>query len=190
MAKILLADDDADIRGMAMMILHGWGHEVLEAANGFDAVTLATKEMPDLIVLDYQMPETDGFVALSLIRRQGLQMPIVMLTGETSQSFAIQCFRSGADDFISKPFDPDYLPIVVDRALRHATTRNKISAMSSEVFALLSALRGLYGIIGRTETCQGCGRKDGHDEGCPIQHAGQVLDHLGGTPAASRACSD
>lgn len=69
MAKILLAADDADIRGMSIMILHGWGHEVLEAANGFDAVTLATKEMPDLIVLDYQMPETDGFVALSLIRR-------------------------------------------------------------------------------------------------------------------------
>ena len=141
MAKILLADDDANIRGVAMMILHSWGHEVLEAANGFDAVTLATKEMPDLVILDYQMPETDGFIALSLIRRQGLQMPIIMLTGETSQTFAIQCFRSGADDFLSKPFDPDYLPIVVDRALRHATTRNKISAMSSEVFALLSALR-------------------------------------------------
>ena len=187
MAKILLADDDANIRGVAMMILHSWGHEVLEAANGFDAVTLATKETPDLIILDYQMPETDGFVALSLIRRQGLQMPIVMLTGETSQTFAIQCFRSGADDFLSKPFDPDYLPIVVDRALRHATTRNKISAMSSEVFALLSALRGLYGLVGRAETCLGCGRKDGHDEGCPVQHAGRVLDHLGGTPAASTA---
>lgn len=187
MAKILLADDDANIRGMAMMILHSWGHEVLEAANGFDAVTLATKDMPDLIILDYQMPETDGFVALSLIRRQGLQMPIIMLTGETSQTFAIQCFRSGADDFISKPFDPDYLPIVVDRALRQATTRSKVSAMSSEVFALLSALRGLYGLVGRTETCQGCGRKDGHDEGCPIQHAGRVLDHLGGTPASATA---
>ena len=187
MARILLADDDADIRGMAMMILHGWGHEVLEAANGFDAVTLATKEMPDLVILDYRMPEQDGFIALALIRRQGLEMPIVMLTGETSQAFAIQCFRSGADDFLSKPFDPDYLPIVVDRALRHAATRSKVSAMSSEVFALLSALRGLYGLVGRAETCLGCGRKDGHDEGCPIQHAGRVLDHLGGTPAASNA---
>lgn len=190
MAKILLADDDADIRGMAMMILHGWGHEVVEAANGFDAVTLATKELPDLVILDYHMPETDGFVALSLIRRQGLQMPIVMLTGDTSQAFAIQCFRSGADDFLSKPFDPDYLPIVVDRALRHASTQSKVSAMSSEMFALLTALRGLYGLVGRAETCPGCGCKDGHDEGCPIQHAGRVLDRLGGTPAASDARPD
>ena len=187
MAKILLADDDADIRGMAMMILRGWGHEVIETANGFDAVTLAVKEKPDLILLDYHMPEQDGFVALALIRRQGLQMPIVMLTGETSQPFAIQCFRSGADDFISKPFDPDYLPIVVDRALRQATTRNKISAMSSEVFALLAALRGIYGVLGRAEICPGCGRKDDHDEGCPIQHAGRVLDRLGGAPAAFAA---
>jgi DNA-binding response OmpR family regulator len=186
MAKILLAYDDEDIRGMAMMILHGWGHEVIEAANGFDAVTLAGKEMPDLILLDYHMPEQDGFVALVLIRRQGLQMPVVMLTGETSQAFAIQCFRSGADDFLTKPFDPDYLPIMVDRALRHAKTREKVSAMSSEVFALLSVLRGLYGLVGRAETCPGCGRKgqDGHDEGCPVQHAGRVLDRLGGAPAA------
>jgi len=183
MAKILLADDDPDIRGLAMMILHGWGHTVIEAGTGFDAVTQAFKESPDLILLDYHMPEQDGFVALAQLRRQGAQMPIVMLTGESSQAFAIQCFRSGADDFLSKPFDPDYLPIVVDRALRHAKTRDKVSAMSSEVFALLSALRGLYGVLGRTEKCQGCGRGEGHDEGCPVQHAGRVLDRLGGAPA-------
>ena len=187
MAKILLADDNNDIRGMAMMILHGWGHEVIEASNGFDAVTLATKETPDLVILDYQMPETDGFVALSLMRRQGLQIPILMLTAEASQTFAVQCFRAGADDFILKPFDPDYLPIVVDRALRNAATSNKVTAMSSEVFSLLSALRGLYGLVGRTEPCQGCGRKQGHDEGCPIQHAGRVLDYLGGAPASANA---
>jgi CheY-like chemotaxis protein len=100
MAKILLADDDADIRGMAMMILHGWGHEVIEAANGFDAVTLAVKESPDLILLDYRMPEQDGFVVLAQLRRQGLQMPIVMLTGETPDRSAAAnspnpCARSG-----------------------------------------------------------------------------------------------
>ncbi len=179
MAKILLADDDEDLRGMAMMILHGWGHDVLEAANGYDAVTVATKEKPDLVILDYHMPEQDGFIALSLIRRQGLQMPIIMLTGDASQNFAVQCFRAGADDFLPKPFDSDFLPIVVDRALRQAKAQEKVSAMSTEVFALLSGLRGLYAAAGRVKPCLGCRRNDGHDEGCPVQHAGRVLDRLG-----------
>ena len=181
MAKILLADDDEDLRGMAAMILHGWGHDVHEAVNGYDAVTVATKEKPDLVILDYQMPEQDGFVALSLIRRQGLQMPVIMLTADASQNFAVQCFRAGADDFLPKPFDSDFLPIVVDRALRQAATREKVSAMSTEVFALLSSLRGLYGIVGRTKPCPGCRRGDGHDEGCAVQHAGRVLDRLSAT---------
>ncbi|MBM3565519.1 MAG: response regulator [Alphaproteobacteria bacterium] len=178
MARILLADDDDDIRGMAAMILHGWGHDVIESSNGHDAVTLATKEKPDLIILDYHMPEQDGFVALSLLRRQGLQTPIIMLTADAGQNFAVQCFRGGADDFLPKPFDPDFLPIVVDRALRQAKTQEKVSAMNTELFALLTGLRGLYGVTGRINPCPGCRRTEGHDEGCAVQHAGRVLDRL------------
>ncbi len=184
MARILLADDDQDLRGMATMILHGWGHTVLEAANGYDAVKIAAGEKPDLVILDYHMPEQDGFIALSLIRRQGLEMPVIMLTGNASQNFAVQCFRAGADDFLPKPFDSDFLPIVVDRALRQAKAQAKASAMSAEVFALMSGLRGLYATVARIKPCPGCRRNDGHDEGCPVQQAGRVLDRLGGQPSA------
>src|SRR3990170_7515710 len=117
-ALILVADDSRDIRQvLEETILGPAGYDVRSVGDGMSALTLALELKPDLVITDHQMPNLTG---VDLIRRLHLdspQIPVILMTGESSEALAISALRAGAIDYLVKPFDPDDLLGSVDRAL-------------------------------------------------------------------------
>ena len=103
--KILIADDEAEIRDVLRLYLEKEGYEIVEAADGLEADTLLKKEKIDLAILDIMMPGLDGYRVLRNIR-EGNNLPVLILSAKTSDSDKILGLDLGADDYITKPFVP------------------------------------------------------------------------------------
>ncbi len=103
--KILIADDEAEIRSLLGLYLENEGYAVIEAKDGAEAVVKFKEEEPDMCVLDIMMPEMDGYQALKKIR-EGSNVPIVFLSAKDADSEKILGLNLGADDYIAKPFNP------------------------------------------------------------------------------------
>lgn len=118
--KVLLADDNAVNRMLAVRLLNKAGHQVLVAENGHEAVQVWEQEQPDVILMDVQMPVMDGLKATRLIRmteqtKQLSSTPIIALTANAMESDKAICLAAGMDDFLSKPFQIQALLDVVQR---------------------------------------------------------------------------
>ena len=109
--RILVTDDDPITRMLVKLLLEREQFEVLEAANGRDAVEIATRERPDLMFMDLHMPGTDGYEAIAQLRRDLslATLPIVVLTSEEGPGVEHRVLQLGADDYMIKPFDPEVL---------------------------------------------------------------------------------
>lgn len=120
--KALVVDDDEPIRHVLRVVLELEGWEVLEAADGDEALEKAAAQRPHGVVLDVMMPGKDGFDVLSELRQSewGRQMAVVMLTAKTRPSDMLRGTRLGADLYLTKPFDPAE---VVERLAFHALRR-------------------------------------------------------------------
>ena len=106
--KILLVDDAAFMRKMIKDTLTKNGYtEVFEAVDGADAVEKFTELSPDLVVMDITMPNMDGLEALKAIRAKDGSANVVMCSAMGQETMVIDAIRSGAKDFIVKPFKPD-----------------------------------------------------------------------------------
>ncbi len=106
-ARVLVVDDAAFMRMRLSNLLRQAGHEVLEASNGFQALEVYGAEKPDLVFMDITMPEMDGIEALKRLRALDGEARVVMCTALGQQSMVIEAVKSGAKDFIVKPFQPD-----------------------------------------------------------------------------------
>ncbi len=106
-ATILVADDEPNIRDVIKMMLSDEGYRLIFAENGMDAVNKAHEIVPDLILLDVMMPKMDGYEVCRNLRAEPAlaQVPIIMITALGDTASRIRGITSGADDFISKPFD-------------------------------------------------------------------------------------
>ena len=117
MNKIMVVDDDPNIRELIRLILKKEGFEALESGDGVDALEKLENSKVDLIVLDIMMPNMDGWEFCKEVRKF-CEVPILMLTakGETSQK--VKGFELGADDYLTKPFDPAELTARVKALLK------------------------------------------------------------------------
>ena len=120
MGRILVVDDEPEIRFLVARGLTAEGHEVLEAADGREAVDRLTAA-PDLVVLDVHMPELDGWQVLAEVRRRG-ETPVIMLTSDQDEGRRIHGLDMGADDYVGKPFSMGELLARVRSVLRRAPT--------------------------------------------------------------------
>ncbi len=103
--KILIADDEAEIRDVLRLYLEKDGYEVIEAADGMEALEVMKRDKPDLAVLDIMMPGVDGYRVLRNLRETS-NIPVIMLSAKSSDSDKILGLDLGADDYIVKPFVP------------------------------------------------------------------------------------
>ncbi|ANH40337.1 Phosphate regulon transcriptional regulatory protein PhoB [Nocardioides dokdonensis FR1436] len=119
MARILVADDDVDIRELVEFKLSTLGHEITAVADGAAAVEACRASRPDLAVLDVMMPGVSGLDAIRVIRADpGLaDLPVILLTARAQESDVESGFDSGADDYITKPFSPRELASRVEALL-------------------------------------------------------------------------
>ena len=109
MARVLIVDDAAFMRMRCAKLLREHGFDVEEAANGTEAVQKYRERRPDAVLLDITMPEMDGLTALREIRSFDATARIAMVTAMGQQGIVIEAIKSGARDFVLKPFQPDRL---------------------------------------------------------------------------------
>ena len=102
--KILIADDEAEIRDLLRLYLENENYKVVEASNGVEALNVFRAESPDLCVLDIMMPEMDGYKVLRKLREES-NVPVIILSAKDADSEKILGLNLGADDYISKPFN-------------------------------------------------------------------------------------
>jgi CheY-like chemotaxis protein len=120
MAKVLIADDSDMMRRIAKMSIEKGGHIVIEAQDGAEAVQLAASSLPDIILLDAEMPEMDGWEASKAIKEnpQTAHIPIFMCTGHDLSGEAAQLAAVGASGYIAKPFNPQILLSTIAGAVK------------------------------------------------------------------------
>jgi type II secretory ATPase GspE/PulE/Tfp pilus assembly ATPase PilB-like protein/CheY-like chemotaxis protein len=118
--RVLVTDDEPITRMLVKLLLEHEHFEVLEATNGRDAVALATRERPDLLLIDLNMPEMDGYEAIKRLRKDlaVATLPIIVLTAEDGPGVEKRVLELGADDYILKPFDQDILLSRVNAVFR------------------------------------------------------------------------
>src|SRR5882724_9306060 len=117
--RILVVDDDADIRALVKELLERAGAVVREASDGKEALRMLYDARPELIVLDIAMPEMDGWQTLERIREM-TDVPVVMLTAREGELEAVRGLQGGADDYVRKPFGRQELLARVQALLRRS----------------------------------------------------------------------
>lgn len=116
--KILLVEDESDLRLIISDVLRDDGYEVLNASNGLEGLKKVKEENPDIVVTDVMMPQMDGFTLVKEIREFNSQIPILFLTAKSSIEDIEEGFETGANDYIKKPFELRELIIRIKALLR------------------------------------------------------------------------
>jgi DNA-binding response OmpR family regulator len=119
MAKILIAEDERDIRDLITFTLGFAGYEVVAAANGEEAVSLAKREIPDLILMDVRMPRMTGYEACAVMKADAKlkDIPVIFLSAKGQDSEIQTGLQVGAADYMLKPFAPDQLTARIQAVL-------------------------------------------------------------------------
>jgi two-component system OmpR family response regulator len=118
--RVLVIDDEPNIRELVQVALKFHGCSVTLGATGKDALTLAASEKPDLIVLDILLPDIDGFEVCRRLRAGGDEVPVIFLTARDATSDSVTGLTLGGDDYITKPFSVDALVARIRAVLRRA----------------------------------------------------------------------
>jgi len=116
--KVLIAEDDIDFGNILSQYVSINGFEVILTRNGKEAWASFTREKPDICVLDVMMPEMDGFSLAEKIRQEDREIPFVFLTAKTLKEDIVRGLKMGADDYITKPFDPEVLILKLNNILK------------------------------------------------------------------------
>ena len=169
MSKILIADDEAHIREILRVYFIKEGFEVIEAEDGQQALLKVEKESPNIVLLDIMMPVMDGITACEEIRRR-FDIPIIMLTAKDEDDDRILGLEKGADDYITKPFNPREVVARIKAVLRRSGGFQKLNDKRKLNFDGLSIDRE-PDFPGRGAAADGC-----HPERIGIGTARHVAD--------------
>jgi len=131
--KILIVDDEPFNLDLLEQELTDKGYAIERAADGAEALTKFESTQPDLVLLDYQMPDMNGLEVLKKIRARGSDVPVVMITAHGTIERAVQAMKEGAYDFVPKPFDPDHLALIVRKALERERLKRDVEILSEEL---------------------------------------------------------
>jgi two-component system NtrC family response regulator len=145
--RILVVDDDENLRWVMQTQLEQMGYRTATAANGTEALAFLEKETPALVLTDLRMPGISGMDLLERVRQDYGEVPVVLMTAFGSIQSAVQAMRAGAYDYLTKPIDYDELGLVVGRALEHFRLVEEVRTLR----ASLDRKYGFENIIGHSE---------------------------------------
>src|SRR6266568_4256793 len=131
--NILVVDDDPDIREVLKDRLESLGYRVLLAATGAEGLELLEKQNPQVVLLDIEMPAMSGLEVLKEIRKRELDITVVMITAYGTIERAVEAMKEGAYDFIPKPFEPDHVALIVQKALERETLKRGIEILTEQL---------------------------------------------------------
>lgn len=116
--KILLVDDSRTIRSIQKTVLKQLGHEdVVEAGDGLEALTAIGAARPDLMLVDWNMPNMDGITLVRKVREKDKNLPIIMCTTEAEKTRVIEAVKAGVNDYVVKPFTVESLAEKITRTM-------------------------------------------------------------------------
>jgi two-component system, NtrC family, response regulator AtoC len=150
MAKILVVDDEKNMRWALERALKAQGYEVYQAEDGKQGLEAALHIRPELVILDLKMPEMDGLAVLTALKEQVPEIMVVMITAHGSTASAVEAMKLGAYDYINKPFDIDELKLVVAKALEVENLKATVQRLEHEVKERYS----FQNIIGKGQVIQ------------------------------------
>lgn len=136
--RILIADDEKSVRQLLELVLQGQGYEVIAANNGDELVRLAQEFTPDLVLVDLMMPGLDGYEAIRQMRNdtRTAHIPMIILTARSAPNDVVTGFETGADDYITKPFNIPELLARIKGQLRRAAqqpVRNPLTGLAGNI---------------------------------------------------------
>ncbi len=131
--RVLIVDDDADINFLLQARMRARGYQVTSALSGEQALTLLQADTPDIVFLDVAMPGLSGLDVLEQIRREGLDLAVIMTTAFGSEQVAIDALRRGADDYLRKPFEPAEFQAVLNRTARRLALSRQNTALRRQL---------------------------------------------------------
>jgi DNA-binding NtrC family response regulator len=130
--KILIADDEPSNRRILAQELTHKGFAVDTARGGKEVLAMLESAPPDLAILDYMMPDMSGLDVLQELRKRGNDTPVIMITAYGSVERAVEVMKAGAYDFITRPFDPDHIELVVRKAIERQSLKREVEVLSEE----------------------------------------------------------
>src|SRR6516164_7897760 len=119
-SRILLVEDETNLRRTLTDLLKSEGYAVESSGDGMEAQNMALSQVYDLIILDVMLPSRNGFDVCRHLRKSGVNTPILMLTARSDLNSKVQGFKSGSDDYLTKPFETPELQARVEALLRRA----------------------------------------------------------------------
>jgi DNA-binding NtrC family response regulator len=131
-ALVMVVDDEKRVRDLIRTILGRDGHDVVEAADGEEALRRMDEALPDVLIIDRVMPVMDGMKLIQEARRRDGALPLIMLTGQGDVKTAVEAMQHGAMDFIPKPFEVERLRAAVAKAIEGQTLRREVFLFRSE----------------------------------------------------------
>ena len=145
-AKILVADDEQNLRRVLVAMLRRDGHDVVQAASGVEAI----EQLPevDVVITDLRMPGADGMEVLRTAARMFPQVPVIMITAYGSVGQAVEAIKAGAFDYIEKPFEQDSIRAIVDKAIGQAAANRM--APRATLYPAGDAATGRFGLVGQS----------------------------------------
>src|SRR5438132_6764001 len=132
---ILLVEDDPDIATVLRDRLHAMRHEVMTVGDGKAAIDALQQVVPGLLFLDVHLPDPklNGIEVLKRVRKEWPDLPAIVMTAFGSIPLAVEAMKEGATDFITKPFDNDYLNLVIGKTLERGALKREVTALRSEL---------------------------------------------------------
>ncbi|HVV84900.1 MAG TPA: sigma-54 dependent transcriptional regulator [Kofleriaceae bacterium] len=143
-ARILVADDEPNLRRVLTAILRRDGHEVVQATAGDEAMGLL--DGIDVLVTDLRMPRVDGMELLRHAVKSQPQLPVIMITAYGSVGQAVEAIKAGAFDYIEKPFEQDQIRAIIDKAVRHVVAGRAAPRLAA--YPSTEEVKGRFGLVG------------------------------------------
>lgn len=171
---ILIAEDEPDVRGLIISQLEDY--QLLVATDGEKALQLATAYLPDLILLDWMMPEKDGLEVCRLIRETPAleRVPVIMLTARIDERSKILALEAGANDFLTKPFAPTELKLRINHLLNTGRFEKEVVQKSEELGVALAELKESESMLVQAEKLSSLGQMSAgiiHEINNPLNYA-------------------
>ena len=144
-AEILIIDDNADIRLILNELIKDAGYKTRLAANFNQALTEIDKKLPDVAIIDVKLDkgDNDGIQLLDHVKKKNIDIPVIMISGHANIEMAVNSLKSGAFEFVQKPFDKERLLNFVNRAIENFNLKNENKNLSNKLFHS-------YELIGRS----------------------------------------
>lgn len=131
--RVLIADDEKNMRWVLAQALESDGFEVVQAVDGKEALASIAEQTPDVMVLDHRMPPPDGMEVLRRLRAAGSTFPVIMLTAHGNVQLAVEAMKAGATEYLTKPFDLEELKIAIAKALKMRDLAAEVERLREEL---------------------------------------------------------